>query len=256
MPGQCASAVTRLFTTGDVRVFNNLIESRPKKQRSFGATVISAIFHGAIIGLSVIATANAVQEEEEEIVQKVDFVEIKKDEPPPPQDEPPPPPPDVVAAPPPPKGFQVLTAPVNIPDVIPEIDLSKKLTNEADFSGKGVAGGLSTGVVGGTAPVNTDQPYFDFQVEKPVAPLAGSGTPRYPDILRSASVEGQVVATFVVDTTGRVEVATFKVITSTHDLFVTAVRQALPQMRFLAAEVGGRKVKQLVQQPFVFALQK
>jgi len=27
-------------------------------------------------------------------------------------------------------------------------------------------------------------------------------------------------------------------------------------MRFLPAEVGGRKVKQLVQQPFVFAIQK
>jgi protein TonB len=32
------------------------------------------------------------------------------------------------------------------------------------------------------------------------------------------------------------------------------VRRALPQMRFLAAEVGGRKVKQLVQQPFMFAI--
>lgn len=237
-------------------MFNNLIESKPKKQRSLGATIISAIFHGAVIGLSVIATAGAVTEDEEPTVQKVDFVEIKKDEPPPPQDEPPPPPPDVVAAPPPPKGFQVLTAPVNIPDVIPEIDLSKKLTNEADFSGKGVAGGIATGVVGGTAPVVTDQPYFDFQVEKPVAPIPGSGSPRYPDILRSASVEGQVVAQFVVDTTGRVEVATFKVITSTHDLFASAVRQALPAMRFLPAEVGGRKVKQLVQQPFVFNLTK
>lgn len=234
-------------------MFNNLIESKKKVQRSFGATVISAIFHGAIIVASVYATAGAVQEDEEPVVQKVDFVEIKKEEPPPPPDQPPPPQ-DVVAAPPPPKGFQVLSAPVNIPDVIPEIDLSKKLTDEADFSGKGVAGGVASGVVGGTAPVNVDQTYFDFQVEKPVAPIPGSGAPRYPDILRSASVEGQVVAQFVVDTTGRIEIATFKVITSTHDLFVAAVRNALPQMRFLPAEVGGRKVKQLVQQPFVFNL--
>ena len=56
--------------------------------------------------------------------------------------------------------------------------------------------------------------------------------------------------------TGRVEVATFKVITSTHDLFAASVRRALPAMRFLPAEVGGRKVKQLVQQPFVFNLTK
>jgi protein TonB len=236
-------------------VFNNLIESKPKKERTLAATVVSGIFHGALIVLSVYATAGAVTEDEEPVVQKVDFVEIKKDEPPPPEEKAPPPP-DVVAAPPPPKGFQVLAAPVNIPDVIPEIDLSKKLTNEDDFSGKGVAGGVASGVVGGTAPVNQDQAYFDFQVEKPVAPVPGSGTPSYPDILRSSSVEGQVLAQFTVDTTGRVEIASFTVISSTHDLFTASVKNALPRMRFLPAEIGGRKVKQRVQQPFVFNLNR
>lgn len=237
-------------------MFNNLIESKPVKQKSFGASVISTIFHVAIIAASIFATANAGMEEKEEVVQKIDFVEVKKDEPPPPKEEPPPPPPDAVIAPPPPKGFQVLAAPVSIPDVIPEIDLSKALTNEADFSGKGVAGGVASGVVGGTGPVQTDQPYFDFQVEKPVAPLPGSSGPRYPDILRSGGVEGQVLAQFVVDTTGRIEIPSFRVLRSDHAMFEQAVRSALPNMRFLPAEVGGRKVKQLVQQPFVFALQK
>jgi hypothetical protein len=47
------------------------------------------------------------------------------------------------------------------------------------------------------------EPYFDFQVEKPAASAPGGG-PRYPDLLRSAGVEGQVLAQFVVDTpTGR-----------------------------------------------------
>ena len=234
-------------------MFNNLIESRPAKQKTLGGTIFSMVFHGAVIGFSLYATKHAVEAAAEEVVQKVDFVEIKKDEPPPPDT---PPPPDIVAAPPPPKGFQVLTAPVNIPDVIPDIDLSKKLTNEDDFSGKGVAGGVAAGVVGGTAPLNTDQPFFDFQVEKPVAPIPGTGQPRYPDILRSASIEGEVLAQFVVDTTGRVEISSYKVIRQSHELFAAAVRNALPQMRFLPAEIGGRKVKQLVQQPFVFALQK
>ena len=64
------------------------------------------------------------------------------------------------------------------------------------------------------------------------------------------------MAQFVVDTTGRVEMSTFKVLRTTHDLFAAAVRQALPTMRFIAAEVGGRKVKQLVQQPYVFNIAK
>lgn len=236
-------------------MFNNLIESKPQKQKSFGASVFSTVFHVAVIGASIFATANAGMEQEEEVVQKVDFVEVKKDEPPPP-DEPAPPPPDAVVAPPPPKGFQVLAAPVNIPDVIPEIDLSKALTNEDDFSGKGVAGGVASGVVGGTGPVNVDQPYFDFQVEKPVGAVPGGEGPRYPDILRSGGVEGQVLAQFVVDTTGRVEIASFRVLRSDHAMFEQAVRSALPRMRFFPAEIGGRKVKQLVQQPFVFALQR
>jgi len=123
-------------------VFNNLIESKPVKQRALGASTVSTIFHVAIIAASIFATANAGMEEEEEVVQKVDFVEVKKDEPPPPEPDAPPPP-DAVVAPPPPKGFQVLSAPVNIPDVIPEIDLSKAITNEDDFSGRGVAGGVA-----------------------------------------------------------------------------------------------------------------
>ena len=49
---------------------------------------------------------------------------------------------------------------------------------------------------------------------------------------------------------------TFEVIRSDHDAFTTAVRNALPSMRFFPAEVGGRKVKQLVQQPFTFSLTK
>jgi len=63
-------------------------------------------------------------------------------------------------------------------------------------------------------------------------------------------------AEFVVDTTGRVDMSQFKVLKSTHDLFVNAVKNALTSMRFYPAEIGGRKVKQLVQQPFNFSLTK
>jgi protein TonB len=163
----------------------------------------------------------------------------------------------VVMKAPPPKGFQVLTAPIKIPDVLPDIDLSKKVTNEEDFTGKGVAGGIAKGVVGGTpAPVNDNQTYFEFQVEKQVSPFPGNPAPRYPDMLRSANVEGEVLAQFVVDTTGRADMSQFKVLKSTHDLFTNAVKAALPNMKFYPAEVGGKKVKQLVQMPFQFNLTK
>ena len=238
-------------------MFNNLLESKAKRQKRIGGSLFSIIMHAAIVVALVVVTANAGIKEEEKREEKVDFVEVKKDEPKPVEPEKPPPPPDAVVAPPPPKGFQVLSAPIEIPNVIPDIDLSKKVTDEADFSGKGVVGGVAKGVEGGKGPVpQGDQPYFDFQVEKPVVAAPGSAGPAYPDMLRSAGIEGQVLAQFVVDTTGRADMATFKALRSDNDLFTVAVKNALQRMRFLPAEVGGRKVKQLVQQPFQFSLNR
>lgn len=95
---------------------------------------------------------------------------------------------------------------------------------------------------------------YEFQVEKPVTQAEGSMAPKYPDILRQAGVEGEVLVSFVVNEEGRADAESFKVLRSTHELFATAVRTALPAMRFVPAQVGGKKVKQLVQQPFSFSL--
>src|ERR671936_594535 len=151
-------------------MFTTLIESKHKADRSVGGTAFSVVLHAVLIALVVAVTANAGQKMIAEKRQEdVKFMQIKPKEPPPPEPEKAPPPPEVVAAPPPPKGFQVLTAPINIPDKIPEVDLSKAVTDEADFSGKGVAGGTSKGVEGGTPrAADSAQQYFEFQVEKPV----------------------------------------------------------------------------------------
>ena len=94
------------------------------------------------------------------------------------------------------------------------------------------------------------------QVEKPVSQIPGTGSPRYPDALRSSGVEGEVQAQFVVSEEGKADVSTFKVLKATNDLFASAVRSALPNMRFYPAEVGGKKVAQLVQQSFQFRLDR
>lgn len=101
-----------------------------------------------------------------------------------------------------------------------------------------------------------DQAYFEFQVEQPVTPAAGTSAPRYPDLMRRAKVEGEVLAQFIVGPDGVADVQSLKILKSNHDLFTKAVREALPQMRFNAARVGGKAVRQLVQQPFTFSLSK
>ena len=108
-----------------------------------------------------------------------------------------------------------------------------------------------------SAPRSTgEQTYFEFQVEKPARHAPGSAVPRYPPELKAAGVEGEVIAQFVVDTLGAPALTTFRVLKSSHGEFAESVKTALPGMRFVPAELRGRKVRQLVQQPFVFAIEK
>jgi periplasmic protein TonB len=236
-------------------MFDQLLETKAATQKRAGGTVISIILHAIVIGAAAYLTQKSVSALEKPKEEKVVLQENKKE----PEPEKPKEQPKVVqqvAQVAPPKGFQVPVPPLEIPDVIPDVDLNKKATDEADFSGKGVQGGVAKGVEGGTGPVISDQPYFDFQVEKAAAAIPGSGAPAYPEMLKSSGVEGEALVQFIVDTTGRAELGSFKVLRTSHDAFGQAVRAALPRMRFLPAEIGGRKVRMLVQQPFAFALNK
>jgi protein TonB len=271
-----------------------LLESKKadKKGRSAGGTIFSVLLHSLIIFLAVFATARASTRRPEKVkAENVKFVEMKKpDAPPPVKKEPPPPPKKVetpkpkvpeppkvqlpkveqpkVEAPAPPKGFQVVPPVVNVPTNIPAVDLSKAITNEADFSGKGVAGGTANGVKGGTGKegdtgkeagvaVKEEEhgPYMEFQVEKPVAKIGGEA-PEYPSSLRESGVEGEVMAQFVVNESGRYEPGTLKILNSSNPAFTAAVKDALPRMKFSAAQIGGKKVQQLVQMPFQFHLSR
>ena len=231
-------------------MFNQLLESRAKKQKMAGGTTFSIVLHTLLIGAAVYATARAGVKDEKAKAEKIQFVEMKKE--PPKVPDKPPPPKEVVVKPPPPKGFQVLRAPVKIDIKIPEIDLSKAITNENDFSGKGVKGGTGNGVVGGIT--NANQTYFEFQVEKPAESMPDNPKPKYPSVLESSGIAGEVQAQFVVRSDGKADMDTFKVLKSTNELFTQAVKNVLPRMRFSPAQIGGKPVNQLVQQAFQFAV--
>jgi len=232
-------------------MFNQLLESKATKQKMAGGTVFSIVLHTVLIGGAVYATAKAGTNNEKSKAEKIQFVEMKKE--PPKVPDKPPPPKEVIVKPPPPKGFQVLRAPVKIDIKIPEIDLSKAVTNENDFTGKGVKGVIGSGVVGGTGPV-TNQTYFEFQVEKPAEMLSDSPKPRYPSVLESSGIAGEVQAQFVVRSDGKADMDSFKVLKSTNELFTQAVKNVLPRMHFSPAMIGGKPVNQLVQQSFQFAV--
>jgi hypothetical protein len=75
----------------------------------------------------------------------------------------------------------------------------------------------------------------------------------YPPTLFAEAVPGLVIAEYVVDTLGYVEAGTFSIVSSTHPLFSEAVRTALVRASYEPARRGGRRVRQLVHQPFTFA---
>lgn len=74
----------------------------------------------------------------------------------------------------------------------------------------------------------------------------------YPPLLRASRSPGRVVAEFVVDTLGRVEDAHVGIVASSDPLFSAAVRESAATARFSPAMRGGRRVRQLVRQPFEF----
>lgn len=265
-------------------MMNTLLESKPRKDRKTGGTIFSVVVHSLIVFFAVYASANAgAPEVRDDRAEKVTFVKAKTPEPPPALEkkaEPPPPPkaePKKAAPKPPaplpiapkaeiapPKGFKVLEAPVNIPTTIPTIDLSAKITNEDDFTGRGTRGGSSTGVEGssgtkegaaGGSSVDTDRSYAEFEVERQVRAISGTSVD-YPESMRSSGAEGQVMAQFVVNENGRVVTSSFKVLESSNSAFTQAVRNALSRMRFQPAQIGRTNVSQVVQQAFVFKLNR
>jgi hypothetical protein len=58
-----------------------------------------------------------------------------------------------------------------------------------------------------------------------------------------------------VDSTGYADTLTMQVLEKVDPQFVSAVRAALPRMKYKAAMFAGRRVNQLVQQAFVFRIQ-
>ena len=80
-------------------------------------------------------------------------------------------------------------------------------------------------------PVKAAQPYFEFQVEKPVEHELALGAPVYPAELKAAKIEGEVLAQFVVDQSGTAEVATFKVLRSTKIIAHRPSPQPPPNVR-------------------------
>lgn len=104
------------------------------------------------------------------------------------------------------------------------------------------------GAQAAAAPCAT-QPFFEFQVEQPARALDDTVKgPRLIDERRPANL-----VQFIVDTTGHVELASFRVLAMDDRALVRRLREQLPDRHFAPARIGACAVRQLVQTGVVWS---
>lgn len=85
---------------------------------------------------------------------------------------------------------------------------------------------------------------------RPPALIGNVPVPRYSADLRRDRVRGDLVVAFAVDTMGRVNPGSLRVVRSDDTRFLAPVAELLPRLRFIPAERQGRKVEQVVEMLF------
>ena len=157
-----------------------------------------------------------------------------------------------------PRGFQVLVAPADVPTRLPDITLTTP-TREEDFSGQGIEGGTADGL--GSLPravahLASGEPYDAELVDRHPYMLDPKFGPVYPEDLRAQGPDGLVLVRFVLDTNGRIEPPTIRVVSSTKEEFTQAVLDVLPGLRYSPAYMAHKKVRARVEQRFEFHVAK
>ena len=263
-----------------------LLESGARPYGSSKGVAVSMLLHGAVIVAAIFATAHVMLPPREKVEEHpVLYVATP---PPPPVHVAPTPLPKIKSPPkvapaqkrlqPPPVQLQpkvpatpALVAPTKVALSIPAVDL-KAVATVTDVVAPPIsepvkASGIPTGGTvkrddgdgdargKGLGSGSSGKAYDENQVDRAVE-VQRAASPKYPEALRSVGVEGIVAMRFIVSAEGRVESGSIEVISSPNKLFSDAVRSALLNAKYRAAEAGGNKVRQLVEQSFTFRLDK
>lgn len=225
-------------------MFDTLIESKKKTEvkKGLGMGTISLIMHSSIIVAAVYATLSAGQKDEGPIIDTaMVYLTQQEDKP---QEEQPQVVLDVQL-----KGFQTVVAPTEIPTDIPPVNLNEQF-DPKDYSGTGVEGGSGSGIT----PTG-NQVFLEALVEERPEHLSGP-PPAYPPMLQQAQIQGVVVVEAIIDTTGRVEPNSVKIVQSPHPGFDLAAKTFVLKSLYRPARVSGRAVRVLIRQPVNFQLRR
>lgn len=225
-------------------MFDHLIESNRKAnpKKAFGLGFVSLTVHSVLVLAAVIATLTTGQASDDTKLDTA-MVFLNQDEQKKPEEQPP------ILEVPQLKGFQTIVAPTDIPTNIPPINLQEHF-DPKDYTGTGVEGGIGTGIT-----PSSDQVFMESVVEERPEVLSGPSLV-YPDLLRQAGVQGRVIVQAIIDTSGRAEPASVKIIQSPNPGFDQPAKQYVLRALFRPARVHGRAVRVLVNLPIDFKIKR
>lgn len=103
-------------------------------------------------------------------------------------------------------------------------------------------------------PADPPEGVYEARVVDDAPELLSAPPARYPEMLRLARIEGVAMIEGVVDTLGRMEHATLRVVSSPHPAFSAAALESLGGAVFRPGRVYGRAVRVLVRIPVRFTL--
>src|SRR2546429_1411245 len=198
-PG-CGRTMVDSLLTGGGSVRFSLLEFR-RKTRSQGWLRVgstSLVIHTAMIGAVVYATLHAAARDTP-VSMDTTVVLLAPQQQQKPLDPQPVQPAERL------KGVQPVARPGRIPTDIPPVDLLQRF-DPKDYSGSGIEGGRGNGIV-----VSGSEVYAEALVEERPE-LLSAPPPIYPQLLKQAGIQGRVILHAIVDTTGRVEPASRRII--------------------------------------------
>jgi protein TonB len=220
-----------------------LLETRrPLASRgSFGGGAASFAIHSALIAAVVYASlnVNSLEQVGRLIVDLPAF-----------QQTAPPPPPAVATVVAPPAAFSTIAIPTDIPTVLPPP--STVAFDPTRFTGIGVEAASPWSRDTATHPTVRRESVYAIDVLEELPERIGGDEPRYPELLRKAGIGGQVRVEFVIDTAGRVENGSVRILASTHELFSAAARAAVSTWLFRPGRIAEAAVRSRVQVPLGF----
>lgn len=219
-------------------MFETLIESKrtTDKRRFLGVGFVSLTIHTALIAAAIIATVKVGQSDTK--VQTVVIGEWLEQE----QQQTDKQNTDIQTD----FQFDFDLSKVLLQD-IPHVDLNETFADLKHHSGPRIEGGAANRVV------PPGELYRESLVEEKPSVLSAPPPP-YPEFLRQAGFQGRVLIQAIIDTSGRVERNSVRIIQSPNPAFNPGSRNWMLQALFRPARVHGRAVRVLIQVPLDYRI--